>query len=174
MAKILVAFFSHAGENYVNGDMVDLPVGNTEVVARAVAQELGADLFKIERAEPYPAAYRAVVGEARKELQENARPALAHQLENADAYDAIILGYPNWCGTMPFPVLTFLDSLDLAGKTVAPFCTNEGSGLGRSVDDLRRLYPAATVTEGLSIHGAEAAELTGTAVAWARRVLGQE
>jgi hypothetical protein len=88
-----------------------------------------------------------------------------------DGVDKLVLGYPNWWGTVPMAVKTFLDAVDLSGVTIAPLCTNEGSGLGGSVGDLRRSYPAARVVDGLSITGTSAASSTGKAVSWARRAL---
>lgn len=67
--------------------------------------------------------------------------------------DVLILCYPCWCGTMPMPVWTFLESCELAGKRILPMCTNEGSGMGRSEADIRRLCPEATVEKGLSVKG---------------------
>jgi multimeric flavodoxin WrbA len=88
-----------------------------------------------------------------------------------DGVDKLVLGYPNWWGTVPMAVKTFLDAVDLSGVTIAPLCTNEGSGLGGSVGDLRRSYPAARVVEGLSVRGTDAASSTDMAIAWAKRAL---
>jgi len=167
----LVAYYSRAGQNYVNGGVANLPKGNTEVLAEAIAAELGADLFKIETVEAYPEDYFATTDQAKRELRENARPAIKGPLPNMEGVDAIVLGYPNWWGTMPMAVKTFLDGCDLAGVTIAPLCTNEGSGLGNSVADLRRTYPAASVVEGLSIRGTDAARSTGRAIRWAKKAL---
>lgn len=168
----LVAYYSRAGQNYGHGGIVDLPKGNTEVLAEAIAADLGCGLFKIDTVEPYPADYYATTDQAKRELREQARPAIQGPLPDMAGVDAIVLGYPNWWGTMPMPVKTFLDALDLAGVTIAPLCTNEGSGLGGSVGDLRRSYPAARVVDGLSIRGTDAARSTGKAVAWAKKVIG--
>ena len=165
----LVAYFSRAGQNYGHGGIINLPKGNTEVLAEAIAADLGARLFKIETVAPYPEDYYATTDQAKRELREQARPAIQGPLPNMDGVDTIILGYPNWWGTMPMAVKTFLDGCDLAGVTIVPFCTNEGSGLGGSVGGLKRSYPAATVVEGLSITGTSAARSTGKAVAWARK-----
>jgi multimeric flavodoxin WrbA len=88
-----------------------------------------------------------------------------------DGVDKLVLGYPNWWGTVPMAVKTFLDAVDLSGVTIAPLCTNEGSGLGGSVGDLRRSYPQATVVDGLSITGTSAAGSTDKAVSWANKAL---
>lgn len=165
----LVAYFSRAGQNYGNGGIINLPKGNTEVLAEAIAADLGARLFKIETVAPYPEDYYATTDQAKRELREQARPAIQGPLPDMGGVDTIILGYPNWWGTMPMAVKTFLDGCDLAGVTIVPFCTNEGSGLGGSVGDLKRSYPAAEVTSGLSIRGTDAASSTGKAVAWARK-----
>ncbi|MBP3894432.1 MAG: NAD(P)H-dependent oxidoreductase [Atopobiaceae bacterium] len=167
----LVAYYSRAGQNYGNGGVINLPKGNTEVLAEAIAAELGADLFKIDTVEPYPADYFATTDQAKRELRDQARPAIKGPLPSMDGVDTIVLGYPNWWGTMPMAVKTFLDSVDLAGVTILPFCTNEGSGLGGSVGDLRRSYPAATVLDGLSVRGTDSARSTGRAAAWARASL---
>ncbi len=165
----LVAYYSRAGQNYGHGGIINLPKGNTEVLAEAIAADLGASLFKIETVAPYPEDYYATTDQAKRELREKARPAIQGPLPNMDGVDTIVLGYPNWWGTMPMVVKTFLDGCDLAGVTIVPSCTNEGSGLGGSVGDLKRSYPAATVVEGLSITGTSAARSTGKAVAWARK-----
>ena len=75
-----------------------------------------------------------------------------------DAYDTIYLGYPNYWGTMPMAVFTFLERYDFTGKTIHPFCTHEGSGLGHSEKDIRRLCPGAKVEAGLAIQGGHAKE----------------
>ena len=167
----LVAYFSRAGQNYGNGGVINLPKGNTEILAEAIAADLGADLFKIETVEAYPEDYFATTDVAKRELRDKARPAIQGPLPNMEGVDAIVLGYPNWWGTMPMAVKTFLDACDLSGVAIAPLCTNEGSGLGGSVGDLRRSYPAANVVEGLSIRGTDAARSTGKAITWVRKAL---
>ena len=169
--KTLVAYFSRAGQNYGHGGIVDLPKGNTEILAEAIAQDLGCDLFKIEAVEPYPEDYYATTDLAKRELRENARPAIQGPLPNMEGVNAIVLGYPNWWGTVPMPVKTFLDACDLNGVTIVSFCTNEGSGLGGSVGDLSRTYPGANVVSGLSVRGTYAAHSTGRAISWARKAI---
>ena len=167
----LVAYYSRAGQNYGNGGIINLAKGNTEVLAEAIAAELGADLFNIDTVEPYPTDYYATTDQAKAELRAQARPAIKGPLHSMEGVDAIVLGYPNWWGTMPMAVKTFLDSCDLSGVTIAPFCTNEGSGLGGSVGDLKRSYPAAKVVDGISVRGTDAARSTAKAAAWARKAL---
>ncbi|MBR7093767.1 MAG: flavodoxin, partial [Prevotella sp.] len=101
--------------------------------------------------------YMTCIEEAKKELREQARPEVKNPLDSIDQYDTIILGYPNWWGTMPMVCYTFLESYDFTGKTIIPFCTNEGSGMGSSERFIKKLCPTATVLNGTPIHGAEAA-----------------
>lgn len=151
-SKKLIAYFSHTGENYFGGKIVEIKVGNTAVVAGKLAALTGADVFEIKAAKPYPHAYSDCTATAKVELKANSRPALAENID-VSAYDVVFLGYPNWWGTMPMPVWTFLESGDFSGKTIIPFCTNEGSGMGASERDLKKLCPSATVKDGLAIIG---------------------
>lgn len=152
MAK-LIAFYSSADENYFGGAMKTVKVGNTEKAATMLAELTGADLFKIEQKVPYSADYRECVDQARKDKQEDARPELVSLPENLDQYDEIYLGYPNYCGTMPMAVYTFLESFDFTGKKIHPFCTHEGSGLSGTEQDIRNAAKGAVVGKGLAIHG---------------------
>lgn len=153
MAKSLVAYFSRKGSNYFDGKIVNLPVGNTQVVAEKIAKITGGDLFHIEAVTSYPVDYDESTEFAKKELGENARPELTATVREFDAYDVIYLGYPIWWGVMPMPVLTFLESYNFAGKTIVPFCTHEGSGLGMSERYIRQACPKASVLPGLAIIG---------------------
>lgn len=157
MAKEIIAFYSRADENYVSGMMKYLEVGNTEVAAGIIRDLTGADLFKIEQAEPYAKGYNECIAQAQADQQQNARPELKHYPEDLEKYDVIYLGFPNYWSTMPMAVFTFLEHYDLSGKIIRPFCTHEGSGLGSSMEDIRKLCPAAEVKEGLAIRGSSAA-----------------
>lgn len=171
MSNILVAYFSRAGQNYVNGSVRPLAVGNTEVVARMVAEKTGGDLFKIETVRAYADDYTACTEEAQEEKRTQARPELKALPEGFDGYDTVVLGYPNWWGTMPMAVYTFLEALDFTGKTVLPFCTHEGSGLSSTERDIARLCPGAEVLGGLAVHGADAAGARASVEAWLERSL---
>lgn len=151
--KSIVVYYSRRGNNYLNGDIVDLKVGNTEVVAGKIQALTGSDIFRIETVKPYPADYTETTGVAKAELNSNARPELTEKVENMEQYDVIYLGYPNWWGTCPMAVFTFLESYDLNGKRIIPFCTHEGSGLGNSVQDIRKTVPGATILKGMAIRG---------------------
>ncbi len=124
--KQIVIFYSRADENYFGGKMRYLSVGNTEKIARMIAGIRGADLFKIEQKVPYAADYNTCIEEAKKDLKENVRPELVSTLDNMDEYDEIYIGFPNYWGTMPMAVFTFLEQFDWSGKTVHPFVTHEG------------------------------------------------
>lgn len=151
--KILIIYFSREGNNYVNGNIINLPIGNTEIVAKTIAKISGGDLFKVISSTAYSEDYNECTRQAKEELRSNARPELISSPERIDQYDTIILGYPNWWGTMPMPVWTFLEKFDFTGKTIYPFCTHEGSGLGNSEAHIRTLCPTATVKKGLAILG---------------------
>jgi flavodoxin len=164
--KSLVAYFSRAGQNYVSGSIVDLPVGNSRLAAEAIADEVGADLFEIETVEAYPADYTACTEVAADEKRTAARPELAGDVDT-DPYDVIYLCYPNWWGTCPMAVLAFLEGHDLSGKTIRPLCTNEGSGMGSSERDIRAAAGGATVGEGLAVMGGTVASSLGAIRRWA-------
>lgn len=151
--KILVAYFSRVGNNYVSGEVVNLPVGNTAAVAQMIHEKTGADLFEIKTVKNYPEDYHETTEVAKAEKNSNARPELVGNVPNLAEYDVIILGYPNWWGTMPMAVYTFLEKHDLTGKMILPLCTHEGSGMGSTERDIRKMQPGAEVKKGLPIRG---------------------
>lgn len=153
MSKKLVAFYSRADENYVNGLIKNLEVGNTEVAAGIIKKLTGADLFKIQQQKPYSKNYNKCIEQAQADQKRDARPELKNYPESIDEYDVIYLGYPNYWSTMPMAVFTFLEHFDFGGKTIKPFCTHEGSGLGSSISDIKKLCPTANVERGLAIQG---------------------
>ena len=184
MAKTLIAFFSRADENYFGGAMRYVKVGNTEIVvglmkelieeesrAHRAAQVPHAprtevDSFKIEMKDPYSPVYMTCIDQAKKDLRAGARPELVSMPESIDEYDTIVLAYPNYWGTMPMAVVTFLEAFDFTGKTILPLCTNEGSGMGSSERDIKKYAPGAELKRGLSITGSEAANSKGSVQHW--------
>lgn len=166
----LIAYYSRKGENYWAGGIRNLEKGNTERVAEFVAEATGGDLFEIRTVKEYPADYMKCIDEAKAELKADARPELAELPASLDGYDTIFLGYPNWWGTCPMCVLTFLEHFDLGGKRIVPFCTNEGSGLGGSVKHLQKICTGATVEDGLSITGNRAEQSQGQVAVWAEKM----
>ena len=157
MAKTLIAFFSRADENYFGGAMRYVKVGNTEIVVNDMKEMIDADIFKIEMKDPYSPVYMTCIDEARKDLRAKARPELVSMPDSIDEYDTIVLAYPNYWGTMPMAVFTFLENFDFSGKTILPLCTNEGSGMGGSERDIKKTCPGADVKSGLTVTGSEAA-----------------
>ncbi len=153
--KILIAYYSRAGNNYVGGRVLNLPVGNTKVAAQIIKEQCGGDLFEVDTVSQYPEDYHETTNVAMKELQDDARPDLTDKVENMAHYDVIFLGYPNWWGTMPMAVFSFLENYDLSGKTIIPFCTHEGSGMGHSEQDIKRICAGSKVLKGLAIRGAK-------------------
>ena len=166
MAKTLIAFFSRADENYFGGAMRYVKVGNTEVVAGIMKELIPADTFKIEMKDPYSPVYMTCIEEAKRDLRAKARPELASLPESIDAYDTIILAYPNYWGTMPMAVFTFLEAFDFTGKTILPLCTNEGSGMGGSERDIKKACPGAEVKPGLPVTGSRAADSKAGVQKW--------
>ena len=137
----LILYFSRPGNNYVNGTIKHLSVGNTEVAAKILQEITKGDLFKLDPMSPYSSDYSECIDEAKRDQQRNARPELKAYPENLDQYGTIYLGYPNYWGTMPMAVFTILEHFDFCGKTIKPFCTHEGGGVGRSEGDIRHLCP---------------------------------
>ncbi len=166
MAKTLIAFFSRADENYFGGAMCYVKVGNTEIVVNGMKELIDADTFKLEMKNPYSPVYMTCIEEAKKDLRAKARPELVSMPESIDAYDTVVLAYPNYWGTMPMAVFTFLESFDFTGKTILPLCTNEGSGMGGSERDIKKTCPGATVKAGLSVTGSQAADSKASVQKW--------
>ena len=166
MAKTLIAFFSRADENYFGGAMRYVKVGNTEIVVNDMNKMIDADTFKIEMKDPYSLVYMTCIDEAKKDLRAKARPELVSMPASIDEYDTVVLAYPNYWGTMPMAVFTFLENFDFSGKTILPLCTNEGSGMGGSERDIKKACPGAVVKSGLSVTGSEAANAAGRVKKW--------
>lgn len=154
--KILVAYFSRSG--------------NTEEIAKQIKEATGADIFEIVPVKAYPPAYNDVVEQAKKEINSNYKPPLKSKISNFRSYDIIIVGSPNWWSTIAPPVATFLSEYDFSGKTIVPFMTHEGTRLGRSVEDIKKLCPKATVTEGLAVRGGTVKKANDNVLKWLREV----
>ncbi len=168
MAKILIAYYSRKGQNYVNGAIKNLAKGNTEVVAEMIQRLTGGELFEIDTVKDYPVDYTECTNVAKVEIQQKARPELKSYLASLDDYDKIFLGYPIWWSVPPMAVSTFLERYDFSGKKIFPFATHEGSGLGSSVNYIKKICPKAEVMDGLAIHGAEAAQSSAQVERWVK------
>ena len=154
--KSLVIYFSHTGENYMKNGIEDIKKGNTEIVAEKIQKLTGADLFEVERVKDYPFGYYDCCDEAKKEYESNARPEVKKTLSSIADYDVIYVGGPVWWSHLPMLMFTVLEKLDFSGKTVMPFATHEGSGLGSVMQDVKLLCKNASFGEGLAIRGHEA------------------
>lgn len=150
----LIAYFSRAGKNYVSGDIVDLKIGNTQVIADMLHDSIpDSDMFKISTIAAYSDNYKACCEQAKEEKSANNRPKLRKHVEDMSKYDTVFIGYPNWCGTAPMAVFTFLEENNMAGKLVVPFCTHEGTGLGSSEEDIKKACPKSKVLHGHAFFG---------------------
>lgn len=151
--KTIIVYYSRNGENYVSGKILDLQKGNGEIIVENIRQFYDADVFQIEPVNEYPRDYHQCVKKAKIELQNEVRPKITNYVHCFEEYDAVILVYPNWWSTMPMVMFTFLEMHNMKGKHIYPICTHEGSGLGRSVEDIKKLCPDSIVHEGLAIPG---------------------
>jgi flavodoxin len=154
--KILVAYFSHSG--------------NTREIANQIHKSVSSDIFEIQTVKPYPNDYDAVVKQARQELDSGYKPALKTRVENFKSYSSVFIGYPIWWYTIPAPVKTFLLEYDFSGKTIVPFCTHGGTGLGRSVTDISKLCPRLTVLDRIAIWGRDVRTAQNTVSEWLRKI----
>lgn len=168
-SKVLLAYFSRAGENYYYGGRTQLAVGNTEMVAGLIAQRIGCDIHRIEAVEPYPDDYEETVARNVREQQADARPVIASIPASLAGYDTVLLGSPIWNVRPPLIMATFAGSFDFANKTVYPFVTYAVSGLGTAARDYAAWCPGATLGEGLAVRGEEAGEAGEAVEAWLRR-----
>ena len=169
MAKNLIIYYSRKGENYVNGNIVDLKKGNTEICAEFIQKAVGGDLFEIETVHEYSKNYRKCTEEARQELAMNARPELKRYLEDIKSYDFLFICGPCWYNTFPTAVFTQLERLDFTGKKVMALMTHEGSGLENSERDLRKICKGAEFGTGIAVHGADAAKSEKAVADWAKK-----
>ena len=158
-SKVLTIYFSHSG--------------NTQEIAEHIHKQLGGDIVEIRTVDPYPTDYDEVVEQAKQELKSGHKPKLKTKVKNIGSYDIIFVGSPIWWGTIAPPVITFLSEYDLSGKTIVPFVTHEGSGLGRSVSDIAGVSPNSTVLDGLAVRGREAKTAQNDVSSWVRKLGGK-
>ena len=154
--NILIVYFSRSG--------------NTKVLSKKIKAVTGGRLVELEPVEMYPADYQLTVNRARRELASDVHPPLKTKIDDIDAYNIILLGSPNWGGSIAPPVKTFLSEHDLSGKMIIPFMTHGGSGLGHTSSDLRSLAPRATLAEGLAVRGSAVREARKNVEAWVSRL----
>lgn len=154
--KILIAYYSRTG--------------NTRNVAQEIQKNVGGDLFEIKTTNAYPEEYQATTEQAKTEKNNNFRPQLATQVADFSSYDVVFVGYPIWWGTMPMGVFSFLEQNNFAGKTVIPFCTHGGSGLGESISDIKKTLPQANVLSGLAVRGSESSRSQTEIANWLKNI----
>ena len=166
-SKVLIVYFSRAENiNYdsgidavasasINADKDGNAIGNLRILAEYLQEETKGDLFSIHTKKKYPKGYRDTTDQAADEKDEDARPKLSNKVDNMEQYTTILLGYPNWWGTIPMPVATFLEEYEFAGKTIIPFASHEGSGLGSGPSYIKKLCPDAEVGDGFAIRGGD-------------------
>ena len=154
--KILVAYFSRAGENYNVGVVSE---GNTARLAKEIAAQTGGDLFEIVPAVPYPASYDEALTVATAERKNDARPEISTTVTDFGQYDTVFLGYPIWWGDLPMILHTFMEGYDFTGKTVIPFNTHEGSGQSGTQSAVAEKLSGAKVLQGLAMRGSDAQKL---------------
>ena len=174
MSKSLVVYYSRRGENHMPGGIQVLEKGNTEYAAEYIRDAVQADLFQIDTAVPYAENYRQCCQQAVAEAQSAARPELKEYLADVSGYDTIFVCYPCWCGTAPMSVFTFLERYDLAGTTIVPLCTHEGSGLAHSEADIQKSCPGSTLLPGLAVRGHQAKDSRDSIAAWAEAAVAQK
>lgn len=162
----IVIFYSRAGYNYVNGEIKNLEIGNTEVIARKIAELTNSQLFKIEQVHPYSDDYSECIDEAKRDQRLEVRPEIKEFPNKLKDYDIIYLGFPNFWGTMPMSMFTQLEKLDFTGKVIKVFTTHEGSGLGTVVSDVKKICKGATVLDSLAIQGSMVYEAKGKVQNW--------
>ena len=162
--KALVVFFSHAGDNYAVGN---IEVGNTKIVADYISEITGADQFEIVTHKYDGMAYNPLIKLAQEEANKGELPEYEGDVDMSK-YDTVFIGGPVWWGTYPQVMFTFFKKHenDLAGKTVIPFTTHEGSGLANCVEDVKDAFPGAKVTKGFSIYGHEVRTNSGKVEKW--------
>ena len=166
--KTLVVFYSRADENYADGGTEVLEVGHTKVMAGYIAEALGADTFEIVPQQPYPFSYEECCDQASVELADDARPAIAGDVPDVSGYETVFIGCPIWWGSEPMVVRTFLDATDLSGKTVVPFTTHGGSGLGSVPANLEARITGATLLEAKAVAGTAVDTARDEVVQWVR------
>lgn len=173
--NILVAYFSYPepdGVDAVTGAsrlvVNDAVTGHVQFLADIIHETTGADLFRIETVQQYPASHAPLIAQAEEELQNGVRPALKNSIENLDQYDVIFIGYPNWWGNLPAPLYTFLETHDFSGKIIVPFNSHGGSGLSGTVNTIRRIQPEAEVRNGFSVSRNNVGSARDILVNWLR------
>ncbi len=150
--KVLVVYYTRSG--------------NTHHIVSEIGKIIPTTEYEIVLTNPYPAEYNACGEQAKRDLDQQARPEIKNPLPDVAEYDVILVGYPIWCGSFPMPIPSFLEKCDLKGKTVIPFCTHGGGGSYNSFSDIRKSCPNATIGTGLALYGKGGGALTNELHRW--------
>ena len=175
--KVLIAYFTRAENIPLQGNedattsasLVKKDgeiVGNTGYVARVIQKQTKGTLFPIKLDEPYSADYDTLEDLAKQQGEENARPKVSTIVENIQDYDIIFLGYPNWWYDMPMGVYSFLEQVDLSGKTIIPFVTHGGSGFSDTIHELKTMFPDANIQNEFEIYQHDVVDKEDDIIAW--------
>lgn len=157
-SKILIAYFSWSG--------------NTKAVAEEIQRLTGGDLVEITPSTPYSTTYAVCVAKAKVEQLSNARPAISTKLDSFEQYDTVLLGYPNWWGSLPMPIATFLDTYKMSGKRLALFMTHGGGGIQRCYSDLAQHAAGAKLDKNyLCLSGSNARSAQREIKNWVAKVI---
>lgn len=154
--KILIAYFSMSG--------------NTRLIAHDIQKMTGGDLFEIKTVKEYGPDFDSTVEQAREELQNGARPKLQAKVTNMQDYDVVFVGFPNWVGTMPMAVFSFLEQHDFTGKTLVPFCTHGTSGISNTISDLKKLRLHAEIREHIDFYRNDVKNAEEPIRSWLRKL----
>lgn len=160
-ALILLSSCSKAQEAEKNESLKDKKVlivylsrtKNTKTIAEIIQKNVGGDLVELELQNPYPEKYKAIVDQVSKENESGFLPPLKTKIEDIEKYEVIFIGFPTWGMKLPPPMKSFLKQYDLKNKTIIPFNTNAGYGIGSSFDTVKELSPESKVLEGFTIKG---------------------
>ncbi len=175
--EALVAYFSvpettspdnMSSEGELSTVVIDGEVlGNTQYVARLIAEGTGAELYRIEPTSPYPMDHAELESVAQQENRDEAFPQILAPVDGLGGYGTVFVGYPNWYGGLPRIMYSFFQQNDLSGKTVVPFVTSGGSGFSNTIATIAELAPGADVIEdGLSVNRTEAEGCAPDVEAW--------
>lgn len=126
---------------------------NTKTVAQIIHKQTGGKLVELELQNPYPLNYKAIVDQVAKENETGFLPPLKTKIDSIEKYDTVFIGFPTWGMQLPPPMKSFLSQYNLKGKTIIPFNTNAGYGVGSSFDKIKELCIECKILEGFSIKG---------------------
>jgi flavodoxin len=126
---------------------------NTKAIAEIIHKNVGGTIVGLELKNPYPENYKAIVDQVVRENETGFLPPLKTKIDSMQKYDVVFVGFPTWGMKLPPPMKSFLKEYDVSGKTIVPFNTNAGYGIGSSFDTVKELCSSSTVLEGFSIRG---------------------